>query len=459
MSYSCPICEKTFGRKDNMQRHVNNRHSNPGHFTPFNAMPYSAVKCERFQFEHPFTCMVAGMTGSGKTVWVQSLLKQANRMINPPPERIVWCYSQWQPAYMEMLVSISNIEFVKGIPPALEQDSYLDVNKRNLMVFDDQMIDASKDKRIVNLFTRGSHHRNLSVIYIVQNLFHQGKGSRSISLNSHYLVLFKNPRDKLQILTLAKQMYPGKTDLFLNQYEEAVKRPFGYLLIDLKTTTEDQCRLRTNVLPSEEGFNQAGMQENIPHELLKYLKQQNLSTNPLLAAMQQLQGRMDNILSRNDLREDDKAKQFLQRQNRYLAFKQQLNRKTPIPEPIQREEMNTSHTEDNSPTSIRDSSKVTTLSTPLNPFSVTPNLNQAAILPEPEVVSATLPPLNPAILTPPPTVEITSPMPAAPKRKRRRINFVNYLDDDDDYRKQRRQTRRHRYRVDPYKYSKDQDDD
>ena len=83
--------------------------------------------------------------------------------------------------------------------------------------FDDQIIDTSKDKRIVNLFTRGSHHRNLSVIYVVQNLFHQGKGSRSRSLNSHYLVLFKNPRDKLQILTLAKQMYPGQTDFFLNQ--------------------------------------------------------------------------------------------------------------------------------------------------------------------------------------------------------------------------------------------------
>ena len=49
-------------------------------------------------------------------------------------------------------------------------------------MFDDQMIDASKDKRIVNLFTRGSHHRNLSVIYIEQNLFHQGKGSRNISI-------------------------------------------------------------------------------------------------------------------------------------------------------------------------------------------------------------------------------------------------------------------------------------
>ena len=118
------------------------------------------------------------------------------------------------------------------------------------------MIDAGKDKRIVNLFTRRSHHRNLSVIYIVQNLFHQGKGSRSISLNSHYLVLFKNPRDKLQVLTLAKQMYPGRTEFFLRQYEEAVRRPCGYLLIDLKTTTQDDCRLRTNVLPGEERFNQ-----------------------------------------------------------------------------------------------------------------------------------------------------------------------------------------------------------
>ena len=99
MSWSCPHCEKSFSRKDSMKRHINNRHSNPGHFTPFNAMHYSAERCQQFQFEHPFTCMVAGMTGSGKTVWVQLLLTQAYRMINLPLEKIVWCYSQWQPAY------------------------------------------------------------------------------------------------------------------------------------------------------------------------------------------------------------------------------------------------------------------------------------------------------------------------------------------------------------------------
>ena len=131
-------------------------------------------------------------------------------------------------------------------------------------------------------------------------------------------MLFKNPRDKLQILTLAKQIYPGQTELFLHQYEEAVKRPFGYLLIDLKTTTQDNCRLRTNVLSSEEGFNQAGFQENISQELLKY---QTLSPVPLLPAMQEIQGSMDDMLSRNDLRDDEKVKRYFQLQNRYLAFK------------------------------------------------------------------------------------------------------------------------------------------
>ena len=163
-------------------------------------------------------------------------------------------------------------------------------------------------------------------------------------------------------------MYPGQTDFFLNQYEEAVKRPFGYLLIDLKTTTQDNCRLRTNVLPSEEGFNQAGFQENIPQELLKYLKQQTLSPVPLLPAMQEIQGNMDDLLSRNDLRDDEKAKlRYFQLQNRYLAFKEQLNTRT------RPEEINSTVPDVTS--STQDSSTATaTLSTLLNPFNVTPKL-------------------------------------------------------------------------------------
>ena len=62
------------------------------------------------------------------------------------------------------------------------------------------------------------------------------------------------------------------------------------------------------MLPEEEGFNQVATEENIPQELLRYLKQQNLSSDPLLPAMQRLQSGMDGTLSRSDLGEDEKAK-------------------------------------------------------------------------------------------------------------------------------------------------------
>ena len=123
----------------------------------------------------------------------------------------------------------------------------------------------------------------------------------------------------------------------------------------------DNCRLRTNVLPSEEGFNQAGFQKKYPQEILKYLKQQNLSPVPL---MQEIKGNMDDVLSWNDLRDDEKAKRYFQLQNRYLACKR--------PEEI------TSGVSDLT-SSTQDSSTETTaaLSTPLNPFNVTPELTQA----------------------------------------------------------------------------------
>ena len=147
-------------------------------------------------------------------------------------------------------------------------------------------------------------------------------------------------------------------------------------MIDLKTTTQDYCRLRTNVLPSEEGFNQAGFQENIPLELLKYLKRQTLSPVPFLPAMQEMQGNMDDVLSGNDLPDDERAKRYFQLQNRYLTFKEQLNTRT-RPEEIISTVADTARTLDIS-------TATAAFSTPLNPFNVTPELTQAAISQKPD---------------------------------------------------------------------------
>ena len=113
------------------------------------------------------------------------------------------------------------------------------------------MTQSGGDLRIGDLFTKGRCHRNLCVIYIIQNIFHQGGEIRNISLNAHYIVLFKSPRDKQQISVLARQVDPGHVQEFMKRYEEATKLPHGYLMLDLKPSTDDQHRLKSNVLPEE----------------------------------------------------------------------------------------------------------------------------------------------------------------------------------------------------------------
>ena len=133
--------------------------------------------------------------------------------------------------------------------------------------------------------------------------------------------------------------------------------------------------------------------------------------------MQEIQGNMDDVLSRNDLRDDGKAKRHFQLQNRYLAFKEELNKRTGPEEIISTVPDLTSRKQDSSPAT-------TAFSTPLNPFKLTPELTQVVISQKPHKESLTPPPpLNPAFLTPPPTVE--TPSEQLPKRTRRRIQFVN----------------------------------
>jgi hypothetical protein len=113
------------------------------------------------------------------------------------------------------------------------------------------MSECGSDKRLTHLFTRGSHHLNLSVIFITQNFFHKGKEMREITLNAHYILLLKNRRDMSQIMHLGRQLYPKNTKFFQEVYEDATKNPFSYLFIDLRTDTPEELRLRTQILPNQ----------------------------------------------------------------------------------------------------------------------------------------------------------------------------------------------------------------
>lgn len=189
-------------------------------------------------FIHPFTAIVAGPSGCGKSNFVTHFLNYVEDICNTQFNEITWCYDEMQPLY-----NLPNVNYSQGIPDL----SMFDGKQPQLLIIDDLMRES--DGRIVDIFTKGSHHRNLSVFYISQNLFHQGKGQRDISLNSSYIVYFKNPRDKTQIRYLARQVYPENSKFVEEAYKDATKEAHGYLMIDLKQNTNDMCRFKTKIFP------------------------------------------------------------------------------------------------------------------------------------------------------------------------------------------------------------------
>ena len=71
-------------------------------------------------------------------------------------------------------------------------------------------------------------------------MFHQSKLGRDVELQNTHIVLFKSPRDVLQINTLSQQL--GLGSQLKEWYQDATSVPYGHLLIDLTPQTVDSLR-------------------------------------------------------------------------------------------------------------------------------------------------------------------------------------------------------------------------
>jgi hypothetical protein len=201
-------------------------------------------------FSSPASILLAGVTMSGKTSFVIKLLENREKMFSEPPSKIMFCYMAWQSAF-ERLKSIPSLELHEGLPER-SHITELGLEKgHKIVIFDDMMREIVTDVNIQDYVTISSHHNNMSIVLLIQNVFAQGPTARSISLNCHYMILFNNKRDLSQISRLGGQIMPRRGRFFLDSYEKATSRKYGYLLIDLSPHTDKKFQLRTRIFPDE----------------------------------------------------------------------------------------------------------------------------------------------------------------------------------------------------------------
>ena len=195
--------------------------------------------------------MIVGPTNSGKTFWIRRLL--SHQMFTQPIKSILYCYSVHQKTYDEMKregLQTEKLLFQKGLPDKTTLDKMYDGNF-HVIVLDDMMEEIVKSSEMQQLFTKYCHHLNISAIFVSQNIFHQGPHARTISLNSHIIVLFANKRDESQIRIFARQIYPTRWKKFIDVYEKNMNTDYSYLVIDCTPSHPREIKVRSCIFPGE----------------------------------------------------------------------------------------------------------------------------------------------------------------------------------------------------------------
>ncbi|OXA39344.1 putative DNA polymerase [Folsomia candida] len=199
------------------------------------------------RLQTPFTLTMAGGTQSGKSTLTARIIKRRMEIMHPPIASVHYCYQEYQPILFEQIKKDTpSVVFQKGLPTDFEG-----AGQPLLLIIDDLMTDVAKSEDMVKAFTIYSHHNNISIIFLTQNFFEKRK-PRSITLNSKYIVALKNPRDTTFVAKLGRQMNGGKNNPVLQcAFEDVMKKPYGYLVIDLSQTQDERFRFRSSLFEED----------------------------------------------------------------------------------------------------------------------------------------------------------------------------------------------------------------
>jgi hypothetical protein len=108
----------------------------------------------------------------------------------------------------------------------------------------------------VELFTVLSHHRSVSVILLVQNMFFKGRDARSLQLCCSHYVWMHNPRDSASPLYLMSQFSPKRAKSLYDAFCEIMNAgSYCYCLFDLSSEQPfEAARVRTHIFPSDDAM-------------------------------------------------------------------------------------------------------------------------------------------------------------------------------------------------------------
>jgi hypothetical protein len=191
-------------------------------------------------FKDCSSILISGATSSGKTQWTYKLLQNLNTF-ETPPDAILFCYGVWQSLYDD-IEAIPNVKLYQGLPNNL--DEWCPDAKHRLIIIDDLMDKVVNDINMSLLFTQGCHHKHISTIYNPKSIF---TGKICQNYFSQYTIY-----DFVSLTERCITNYHIRSSVISREvYEDVMKNPYSYLVIDNSPHGHAEYRLRTNIFPDE----------------------------------------------------------------------------------------------------------------------------------------------------------------------------------------------------------------
>lgn len=195
--------------------------------------------------------VICGMSNSGKTCLVKDIIEHSGVLFEHKPDKILFIFKHWQSIYESIESQNSNVKFSNQIPEEDELMSHINGSKHSMIICDDMMAELCSNSFILSLFTRLSHHLNISTILLLQSHTIPNKFSSILNKNCHYTILMRSPRDAYAIRTIGLQLNDYKK--LMSAYKDATScLPFTYLLIDCHPKSDVKMRYKSKILPTDD---------------------------------------------------------------------------------------------------------------------------------------------------------------------------------------------------------------
>ena len=167
--------------------------------------------------------------------YFRNILEVKNKLFHPPPRTVIYFYKIYQSEYDSMKKHDPSIIFIDKLPQNIQSfKSLISPYSHSgcIVCFDDYELEITENISFFHqIWTVFSHHLNVTPILILHNLF--AKNLRTISLNTHRIVLTKSLRDSSQIDFLSRQCFPGTKNFLTSVYQKCLQmQDFPYLILN-----------------------------------------------------------------------------------------------------------------------------------------------------------------------------------------------------------------------------------